>query len=80
MGAGVRQRYHLQHHHRPPGRTPVFREKAPYAVALIDLAEGPRMMANITGDGALDAKIDDAVEVCFEPRGNTKVPQFRRVK
>ena len=63
--------------HRAP--TPAFRENAPYAVALVNLAEGPRMLANIIGDGALEAKIGDAVEVCFEMRGDAKVPQFKLV-
>jgi len=59
---------------------PEFQAQTPYVVALIDLAEGPRMMTNIVGDGALDVEIGDAVEVCFEDRGTEgdKVPQFRR--
>ncbi len=62
--------------HRAP--TPAFRALVPYVVALIDLAEGPRMMANITGEGALDCAIGDAVRVCFEDRGEgAKVPQFQ---
>ena len=62
--------------HRAP--TQAFRAHVPYVVALIDLAEGPRMMANIVGDGALDCAIGDAVAVCFEDRAeDTRVPQFR---
>lgn len=61
---------------------PEFQERTPYVVALIDLADGPRMMTNILGDDALDIAIGDAVEVCFEPRGSdgAKVPQFRRAR
>ncbi len=62
--------------HRAP--LPAFRALVPYVVALIDLDEGPRIMTNIVGDGALDCAIGDAVEVCFEDRGDSmKVPQFR---
>ena len=61
--------------HRAP--LPSFREDCPYVVALIDLAEGPRIMTNIVGDGALEVVIGDRVEVCFEDRGEAKVPQFR---
>ena len=34
-------------------------------------------MTNIVGDGALEVVIVDGVEVCFEDRGEAKVPQFR---
>jgi uncharacterized OB-fold protein len=61
---------------------PEFQANVPYVIALVDLAEGPRMMTNIVGEGALETEIDDPVEVCFEARGTNgaKVPQFRRVK
>jgi uncharacterized protein len=63
--------------HRAP--LPVFAQRVPYVVALIDLEEGPRMMANIVGDDALQTKIGDRVSVCFEERaGGSKLPQFRR--
>ena len=61
---------------------PEFQAQTPYALALIDLAEGPRMMTNIVGNDALDVAIGDAVEVVFEDRGTegAKVPQFQRAK
>ena len=63
--------------HRAP--MPAFANRVPYVVALIDLEEGPRMMANILGEDALDTKIGDRVGVCFEERaGGSKLPQFRR--
>lgn len=56
-----------------------FAPRVPYVVALVDLDEGPRMMANILGEDALDTAIGDAVRVCFEDRGDgAKIPQFRR--
>jgi uncharacterized OB-fold protein len=58
---------------------PAFASLVPYVVALIDLEEGPRMMANILGADALDVKIGDAVKVTFEDRGDgAMLPQFTR--
>lgn len=54
-----------------------FREKVPYVVALVDLEEGPRMLTNIVGSNAEQARIGQAVEVTFEVRDNGAVPQFR---
>ncbi len=61
---------------------PEFQDRTPYVVALIDLAEGPRMMTNIVGDDALSVRIGDAVTVTFEERGTegAKVPQFQRAE
>jgi uncharacterized OB-fold protein len=60
--------------------TPAFAARVPYVVALIDLEEGPRMMANVVGDAALEVAIGDAVEVLFEDRGEgRRLPQFRRI-
>ncbi|WBU53918.1 Zn-ribbon domain-containing OB-fold protein [Paracoccus sp. SCSIO 75233] len=57
---------------------PAFVSLCPYVVALIDLEEGPRMMANILGENALDAAIGTDVEVMFEDRGDgAVVPQFQ---
>jgi uncharacterized protein len=57
-----------------------FAEQVPYVVALIELDEGPRMVTNIVGEGALQAAIGDRVEVVFEDRGDgAMLPQFRRV-
>ncbi|MFT3816578.1 MAG: Zn-ribbon domain-containing OB-fold protein [Rubrivivax sp.] len=59
--------------------SPAYASMTPYVVALIELDEGPRMVANILGDDALQVRIGDAVEVMFEDRGEGhKVPQFRR--
>jgi len=60
--------------HRAP--TPAFQKKAPYVITIVDLEEGPRMVANIVGGDAMDVRIGDPVEVAFDA-GNG-VPQFRR--
>ena len=44
---------------------PAFAPLVPYTVALIDLDEGPRMMANIVGANALAVKIGDPGQVTF---------------
>lgn len=65
--------------HRAPSEA--FRARLPYVVALIDLDEGPRMMANIVGDDALEAAIGDPLEALFEDRGEgRRLPQFRRMR
>ncbi len=63
--------------HRAP--SPEFGARVPYVVALVDLEEGARMMANVVGQGALEVAIGDAVEVTFEARGEgRRLPQFQR--
>lgn len=58
---------------------PRFAALVPYVVALIELAEGPRMMANILGPDALQTQIGDAVQLTFEERGEGhNIPQFQR--
>lgn len=58
--------------------SPAFAPRVPYVVALVDLAEGPRMMTNIVGEGALEVAVGDPVTLCFEERGEAKLPQFAR--
>ncbi|HMN80885.1 MAG TPA: Zn-ribbon domain-containing OB-fold protein [Burkholderiaceae bacterium] len=56
-----------------------YRKQVPYVVALVDLEEGPRMMANILGADALETRIGDAVTVCYEERAEgSVVVQFQR--
>ncbi|MEM5274444.1 Zn-ribbon domain-containing OB-fold protein [Cupriavidus taiwanensis] len=59
---------------------PAFAARVPYVIALIELDEGPRMMANILGDDALAVGVGDAVKVTFEDRGDgALIPQFERI-
>jgi uncharacterized OB-fold protein len=39
---------------------------APYVVALVRLTEGPLMLTNIVGAGALGVRCDDALDLCWE--------------
>jgi uncharacterized protein len=51
----------------------------PQVIALVELAEGPRMLTNIVGTEPDPAKLplDAAVRVDFEPRGAQVLPVFR---
>jgi uncharacterized OB-fold protein len=60
--------------HRAP--SPAFRDAVPYAIALVDLAEGFRMMANVVGTDPTRLAIGDRVRVVFEARGDVTLPQF----
>lgn len=59
---------------------PSYADRVPYVVALIDLEEGPRMLTNIVGADALGTQVGSAVKVCFEQRGDHKLPQFGLAK
>jgi uncharacterized OB-fold protein len=60
---------------------PSWEDKVPYVVALIELEEGPVMISNVVGEGALDVKVADPVEVVFEWKSDeAALPQFRLTK
>ena len=44
--------------------TPAMREEVPYAVAVVQLDEGARVVARVE-EGSEPARIDDAVRACF---------------
>lgn len=49
----------------------------PYVLAVVDLAEGPRMMANVVGCTPGEVSIGLPVHVTFERRGDIVLPQFQ---
>jgi uncharacterized protein len=55
-----------------------FEDDGPYAIAVVQLAEGPRMMTNITGipNTPEDLVLDMELQVTFEPRGDISLPVF----
>src|SRR5215467_324530 len=61
--------------HRP---APGFEDEAPYAIAVVELAEGPRMMTNLIGvpNTPADLVLDMPLRVSFEQRGNVSIPLF----
>ena len=57
---------------------PQWEDRVPYIVALIELEEGLVMISNVVGEGALDVKVGDLVNVTFERRSEVAaLPQFR---
>jgi uncharacterized protein len=58
---------------------PGFADDAPYAIALVQLDEGPRMLSNIVDVENVPEKLilDMPLEVTFEQRGDMSIPQFR---
>jgi len=63
----VRQSYH-----------PFFRQQVPYAVAWIDLDEGPRVLSNIIGvaDATEEIQIGDKVKLVWEEHEEVNIPLF----
>ena len=63
----VRQSYH-----------PFFRQRVPYAVAWIDLDEGPRLLSEIVGvDDPASIEIGQRVKVAWESHEELSVPLFK---
>jgi uncharacterized OB-fold protein len=59
---------------------PSYENDIPYVVAVIQLAEGPRMESNITGATVEDLKVDMPVEVYFDDvTDEITLPKFREV-
>ncbi|MGB3070167.1 MAG: Zn-ribbon domain-containing OB-fold protein [Ottowia sp.] len=58
--------------HRGPG--PAFDADVPYGLVLVDLDEGPRIMANLRG-ACGDIEIGSRVRLYFEERGGIHLPQ-----
>lgn len=46
---------------------PAFEARVPYAVAMVELEEGPRMLAGLVDADLGRLSIGAAVRVCFEP-------------
>ncbi|NLD70335.1 MAG: hypothetical protein GX644_16160 [Limnobacter sp.] len=58
--------------HRAP--TPAFRDEVPYVIALIDMDEGFRLMANVAGGPAAGIGIGSRVEIGFREVDGTMLP------
>jgi len=62
--------------HRAPG--PAFKQDTPYAVILVELEEGPRMISSFVGADPAVVSFDMAVElVCESAGGGVSLPRFR---
>lgn len=58
--------------YRGPG--PAFDADVPYGLVLVDLDEGPRILANLRG-ASEGVEIGSRVRLYFEPRGGIHLPQ-----
>jgi len=62
-------------------RDPRLASRAPYAVALIDLEEGVRVMSNVVGCAPEDVTAGMVVTVTWEPLSDGRMlPQFEPVR
>jgi hypothetical protein len=62
-----------------PPLLPYFQQKAPWPIAVVELAEAPRMVTNIIGVGPDEYEIGMALEADFEDIGDGVVlVVFRR--
>jgi uncharacterized OB-fold protein len=70
VSAGKGAVYSVTTVHRGPSAA--FKDDGPYQVALVDLDEGIRFMANVRG---AEAEIGTRVRVIYEKRGDQTIPQ-----
>jgi len=56
---------------------PGFAAEVPYAVVVVKLEEGPKMVANLLGVKPHEIRCGTPVEVTFERIGGVMLPQFR---
>ena len=63
--------------YRPPH--PVFRDQTPLVVAVVELAEGPKLMTNIVDCDPENVEVGMAVEVAFEKIDESEItlPVFK---
>ncbi|MBT8490990.1 MAG: OB-fold domain-containing protein, partial [Deltaproteobacteria bacterium] len=65
--------YHIAYH-------PGFKGDLPYVVAIVELAEGPRIFTNIIGCSTDEVYCDMAVEVVWDDvTAELTLPKFRPV-
>jgi hypothetical protein len=75
-GRGVIYSYTIIHQNK----SPEFVNDTPYNLAIVQLAEGPRMLSNIVDIDPADLRVDLPVTVVFDPVNDTiSLPRFRPV-
>lgn len=55
---------------------PAFASRLPYTVAVVELAEGPRMISNIVQTDPQTLHIDQPLSLVIEDESGTSVPRF----
>ncbi len=58
---------------------PGFEDETPFAIAVVELEEGPRLMSNIVGVPQTPEHLvlDMELEVVFDKHGDVAVPKFK---
>ncbi len=57
---------------------PAFKDRLPYTVAVVELAEGPRLISNLVGvDDAESLRIDAPLRLTIEREHDIAVPRYR---
>ena len=73
-GRGTVYSYTVTHQNQAAG----FREELPYVLAIVELAEGPRLMTNVVGCAPDAVRIGMPVEVVFDQATpEVTLPKFR---
>ncbi|MGI5139076.1 MULTISPECIES: Zn-ribbon domain-containing OB-fold protein [unclassified Streptomyces] len=56
---------------------PPFADRTPYTAAVVDLAEGPRMMTEVVECAGAELRVGMDLQVAFRRAGGMPVPVFR---
>jgi uncharacterized OB-fold protein len=57
---------------------PAFKSRVPYTVAVVELAEGPRLISNIVGiDDPEALRIEQPLALVIDDESGTAVPRYR---
>jgi uncharacterized OB-fold protein len=65
--------YHMAYH-------PAFADRLPYAVAVVELVEGPRLISNVFGVDDLESlQIEQRLTLVIERENGVSIPKFRPV-
>ena len=76
-GRGTVYTFTVTHQNQAPG----FRDELPYVLAIVELAEGVRLMTNVVGCPLEEVRIGLPVEVVFEAvTPEVTLPKFRPVR
>ena len=74
-GRGTVYTFTVTHQNQAPG----FRDELPYVMAIVELAEGPRMLTNVVDTPPDEVRVGMPVEVVFEDVDESiAIPKFKR--
>ncbi|MCC6382911.1 MAG: Zn-ribbon domain-containing OB-fold protein [Dehalococcoidia bacterium] len=72
-GRGSVRTFAVMHRVYHPG----FADEVPYNIAVVELAEGPRIVSNLVGVSNADIRLGMPVEVEWERHNDVALPKFR---